>query len=97
MNLKVGNMPRRRPEFVAGFAGAESHPQRRCVVGGPIRTGVPKKASFLGEAVAAKLKKFSAADTYKRAGMRSFIREAGGSQIQWLSDAGRNQFLNSFV
>ncbi len=36
---------------------------------------------------AAKLKKFSAADTCKRAGVRSFAREAGGTQIQWLSDA----------
>ena len=46
-------MPRRRPEFEPGFAGAE----------------------------AAKLKKFS---------------DAGGSQIQWLPDAGRTRFLRLF-
>ena len=51
MNSKVGNMPRRRPEFGSGEAGAEAD----------------------------KLKKFI---------------DAGGSQIQWLSDAGRNQFLS---
>jgi len=44
--LKNRETPRRRPEFVPGFAGA----------------------------AAAKLKKFS---------------DAGGTQIQWLSDAGR--------
>ena len=89
-------MPRRRPEFVPGEAGAEG-------------LGAPENASFLGYAVAAKLKKFSAGVPedasslgWGAGGTHNSVADRRSPGV--LKDAsslgmgaGRNRFLRLFV